>query len=221
MILKALLSHGGQFGGEASTIQSALIEGKKKLPKCDLAKYLGYGEVNSSRIHSCKMNQATAVHCGDMVLNDAITYKLPLPATLSKKQIHKRLIITLAWLTPINASSDTTYRGANIKLDYKSSKKSMGVDNLIYDHNMIAAGTVVHGVFEGEKIANFIEGDNLEINLVCKGSNTIKDQSIPYALIVSIDTPGSETLNIYQEVKEKLEAIHELEKVNDKVPVRI
>lgn len=221
VILKALLSHGGQFGDEASTLQTALIDGKKKLQKYDLAKYLGYGEVHSNRIYTCKMNQATAVHCGDMILGDDITYKLPLPASLNGKQIHKRLIITLAWLTPINASSDSTYRGANIKFDYSTSKKRMGVDELIYDHNMMAAGTVAHGVFEGEKIANFIEGTNLEINLKCKGSNTVKDQNIPYALIVSIDTPGSETLNIYQEVKARLEEIHEVEKINNKSPVRV
>jgi hypothetical protein len=221
VILKALLSHGGQFGDEASTIQAALINGKKKLKKNELAKYLGYGQVDSSRIYSCKMNQATAVHCGEMVINDDITYKLPLPASLIGKQIHKRLIITLAWLTPINASSDTTYRGASIKFDYKSSKTRMGVDDLIYDHHMMAAGTVAHSVFEGNKIAKFIEGADLEINLECKGSVTVKDQTIPYALIVSIDAPGSETLNIYQEVKTKLEAIHEVEKVSNKSPVRV
>lgn len=223
VFLKALINHGGQYGDERHAIEKAL-KGKKKLRKEEAAKYLGYGKVINNRIYTCKSNQATAIQCGEMKVKDSISYKFPLPASLSKQELLKRLIITLAWLSPINPSSDTSYRGAKIKFDYKSSKQKMGVSDLIYEHNMIEKGTVAHGLLEGDDVAQFIDGESLEIKLDSSGIGINADLMIPYALVVTIDTPGSEDLNIYQEVKEKLDRIHAEEgqaTLTAKVPTKV
>jgi hypothetical protein len=72
---------------------------------------------------------------------------------------------------------------------------------------MVRNGTVQHEILTGDKAAVYVSGTYMEISVNCRGEQGTKNISIPYGLVVTLDTPGVE-LPIYEEVKADIEAQH-------------
>jgi hypothetical protein len=67
-----------------------------------IARNLGYGAVSLERVMSCEDNRVTVLSAGNIADGEGHLYRLPLPPTLSGVVGLRKLIISLAWLTPIN-----------------------------------------------------------------------------------------------------------------------
>ena len=165
--------------------------------KSELNQYLGFGVVNESRIHACQNNQATLIYTGVIRDGAAHEYRLPLPPCLAAETVNRRLIVTVAWFSPVNHGHQD-YRGA--QLWATPAHKVINADNGDYYHHHLKNGTIFHEVRKGDKAASFTEGDFLAIQVHCNGRAGYEGIDVPYALVVTLDTPGSD-LPIYEEVK--------------------
>jgi hypothetical protein len=177
-VLKALLVHAARWQ-DASELDLLPIAFKRpatkpnhpklktsvepKNSKKAIASLFGYGVVESRNIGNCNGNRVTLVGGGDIEKDQAITHRIPVPASISPI-MKKRVTVTLATLTPVNPRS-ARWRG--VKLAFKVS----GAIGIGFTHDLVrendqyivATGTVQHEVFEGERA--FAVGDDATIDI--------------------------------------------------------
>ncbi len=209
VLLKALFCHGATQASSFNRIEELFkTKENSQVFKSIAPKYLGYGNIEQERVHGCLDNQATILQCGKIKHCEAHTYRFRLPDSLRSQVVNRRLIITLAWFTPINPSSSTSYRRAHLYFKPPAisdqENNHLAVDSREVDWNMVKAGTVQHEVFTGEnKAAVYSSETSMEIKVSCRSEDD-KELPIAYGLVVTLDTPGVD-LPIYEEVKADLE----------------
>ncbi|MNI03133.1 Subtilase family protein [compost metagenome] len=203
VILKALMVHGAEHGGASRSVIERHFKNREnsKNFKSHLNQMFGYGRVNETRIHSCFNNQATLIRTGVLGNDMAEDYVLPLPACLSASTENRRLIVTLAWLSPVRFDHQD-YRGAQLWATPPEDK--LNVNTPDYYHHYLRNGTVFHEVRKGEDASTFTDGDRMIIRVNCKLRAGLKSVKIPYAIVVTLDTL-SDTLPIYHQVRHELE----------------
>lgn len=199
-LLKALLIHSATWPDEAIDIlKTVVLKGKKKR---GIARFLGYGIADPARVEACAAQRATVLGAGLLQQDEAHEYEFPLPVELSNTTEWRRLIITLAWLTPVNPAH-RVYRKA--KLSFQPPKDLLAVDRQHADWQQVQKGTVQHEVLEGKKARVFQDGDSLRIKIAAQGDTGQKfDEAIPYGLAVTLEVAEQSGIPIYERVREKL-----------------
>lgn len=200
LILKALVVHGAEVPSLVKNRIAEILktEHNSRTFKDDEAQYFGYGHLNEQRIHSCSSNQATLIHTGAVNLDGADLYRFPLPPCLAGSIEERRMIVTLAWFSPINPFHDE-YRQAQMWVsDPKNSK--LKFDEGDYYHHHQKKGTVFHHVVRGIRASNYLDDKDILLKVNCKPRAGAIDIKIPYALVVTLETTNPD-LPVYDEVK--------------------
>ncbi|HDR2472323.1 TPA: S8 family peptidase [Enterobacter soli] len=202
VIIKALMVHGAEHPEVGRKIIEQHFKNKENSStfKSHLNQMFGFGRINETRIHACFNNQATLIHTGTIGHKQSQDYTFPLPASLSAKTVNRRLIITLAWLSPVRYDHQD-YRVA--QLWASPVQNILNVANPDYYYHYLKNGTVFHEVKSGMDASDFTADDRMQIRVNCRLLAGIKEMNIPYALVVTLDTPGVD-IPVYQEVKSML-----------------
>lgn len=204
VLLKALFCHGASVEKTFPFAHAALSTTiKAQQIKAHAARILGYGIVDEERIHGCKDNQATIVQAGVIGTDESQTFQFVLPDCLAATTIKRRLIITLAWFSPVNPANQA-YRQASLFFETAVGEKAenhLGLEDRESEWQMVRNGTVQHEVFTGEQARAYIQGKIMEIKINCKAKAGGKNLRIPYGLVVTLDSPDV-TLPIYEQVKQ-------------------
>lgn len=208
VLMKTLLVHGARQGSSAKKqIEAALkTTSNSRTFKTVTARYLGYGAVDIERVLACTDQRATVLGCGEIRENQIHEYDFPLPPALSARRLWRRLIVTLAWFTPINPGH-RNLREAKLEMLPGSSNWAsipLKLDRIDGDHNQVQRGTVQHEVLEGNKVISaYQDGDVIKIRVVCKKDATARlDDVIPYGLAVTLEV--KEDIPIYQEIQTRI-----------------
>ena len=201
-LLKAMLVHGAEVGENYNRL-AELLRTEKNASKLSavVARFLGFGPVNELRIHGCIDRQATLLQCGSIEQGATHVYQLPLPNSLNAQSVHRRLIITLAWFSPVNASHQA-YRQAHLWFEppaVGASDNHLDTEKRSYDWQMVRNGTVQHEVLFGDKAAVYAKGTTIDVAIHCSAKAGGQGLNIPYGLVATLDTPEAE-LPIYEEV---------------------
>ncbi|MDZ4262453.1 MAG: S8 family peptidase [Pseudomonadota bacterium] len=211
VLLKALLCHGAQPSSAFDIVKNVICDNPNESRwRANLSRYFGYGAVSAERLFGCDDNQATLLRSGLIKSGEQHRFQLPLPPSLSSKTVHRRLIVTLAWFSPITAQR-SHYREAKCWFSVvgKLHESILGANNRHYDGNMIKKGTVQHEVFYGERAGAFTADNVLEIDIECKIKNEeLINSLIPFALVVTLDTQDV-SIPIYREVKQRIDGVIE------------
>jgi len=157
---------------------------------------------------TCTEQRATVLGCGEIGENEIHEYEFPLPTCMSEQRLWRRLVVTLAWFTPINPAH-RNLREAKLKLTPAGSTWKtipLKLDRLDADHNQMLRGTVQHEVLESvDDVSAFQVGDVLRLRVHCKRDGVERlDRAIPYGLAVTLEV--KEDLPIYQEIKARVAA---------------
>lgn len=210
VLMKALLVHGVRQPEEAKAqLKSALkTSANSRQPRTVLARYLGYGAADIERVLACTEQRATVLGCDEIRENEIHEYEFPLPVCMSGQRLWRRLVVTLAWFTPINPAH-RNLREAKLKLTPAGSNwKTMPLklDRLDADHNQMLRGTVQHEVLESQNaVMAFQDADVLRLRVHCKRDGVERlDRAIPYGLAVTLEV--KQDLPIYQEIKARVAA---------------
>lgn len=208
VLLKALLVHGAKQDDDSKLhIEQALKDARNSRQfKQVITRYLGYGAVDIERVLICTAQRATVLGCGEIRENEVHEYAFPIPSSFSSQKIWRRLVVTLAWLTPIN-SDHRNLREAKLALEPGGgnwSNQVLKLDRQDGDHNQVERGTVQHEVLEGKnQIQAFEDGENLRIRVTCKKDATAHlDAVIPYGLAVTLE--AKEDIPIYEQVRARI-----------------
>jgi len=209
VLIKTLLVHGARHDHLA---EKALIEALKN-PKNSrrfkevMARYIGYGTVNIERVLACTEQRGTILGCGEIREDQIHEYRFPMPFGLSGSKEWRRMVVTLAWFTPINPGH-RNLREAKLTFHPVDSWKDLllKLKRIDSDNNQVLRGTVQHEVLEGEdQISAFEEDGHILLHVTCKAHATEKlDQVIPYGLAVTLEVAEGVDIPIYQQIRAKI-----------------
>lgn len=208
VLIKALLVHGAKQDNTAKRhIEDALRNTKNSRQfKRVATRYLGYGVVDIERVLTCTAQRATVLGCGEIRENEVHEYSFPIPFAFFSQRIWRRLVVTLAWLTPINPDH-RNLREAKLTLEPGGgnwSNQILKLDRQDGDHNQVTRGTVQHEVLEGSsQIEAFKDGEALRVRVTCRKDATARlDDVIPYGLAVTLE--AKEDIPIYQQIRARI-----------------
>src|SRR5207245_1833818 len=104
VILKALLVHGASWGAAGELIDTVFKE--RVTEWRDMlrlkARFLGYGEVEPHRAFFSEDRRVLMLGWDKLSCGKGHDYSVPLPPALSGQNVQRRLVTTVAWLSPVN-----------------------------------------------------------------------------------------------------------------------
>ena len=203
--LKALVSHGATWG-EAGSILTRILKNQDNSRKFKeyVTRFLGYGAVDIVRVKECTVRRVTALSGGALRQDESHIHRFPLPPSLNGRSGHRRLTITLAWLSPVNPQHQA-WRRAHLSFD--PPKDPLRVGRQQADRNAVRRGTLQHEILEGTRAGVFVEDANLEIRVSCRADAGTLEDEIPYALATTLEVADELDIDIYAEVRAAVHAI--------------
>jgi hypothetical protein len=202
--LKALLTHGANWGTAGSVLEGVLrtTENSRQFKEY-VTRLLGYGAVDVERVRECTAYRVTAISGGVLTKDQSHIHRFPLPPSLSGQRGRRRLTVTLAWLTPVNPRHQSWRRA---DLWFTPPKDPIRVDRQQADWQVVQRGTLQHEILEGEGAVVFADGDNLEIQMSCRADAGELDEEVPYALVTTLEVAEEVGVIIYDEVRTRIQA---------------
>ena len=202
--LKAMVAHGADWG-EAGAELTRLLRNPSNSRKFKeyVTRLLGYGSVDVDRVSECTAWRVTAVSGGELGEDESQIHAFPLPPSLNGLPIHKRLTITLAWLSPINPRHQAWRRA---QLWFDPPMKELRVERRQADSRIVRRGTLQHEILEKQAAASFNQGDALEIRVSCRADAGTLEERVPYALVTTLEVAEDLALDIYDEVRTAVRA---------------
>lgn len=210
--LRALVVHGASWGATGDTLDKSFPpEGKNNVVKRrkGIAGFLGFGMADHSRILAESGARATLIAEDSISAGELHEYRIPIPASMRPTRELRRMIITLAWNTPVR--STVLYREIQLDIvDEKGGKKfwkSLG-NALQPSASSMAKGTVMHFVLEGSKIPRKAEAEDLFIGVQARALHK-EGQIEPahYGLVVTLELANSvRSVDLHQELEVALQA---------------
>lgn len=205
VLMKALLVHGAVWGDAQHRLGILKQYAGPRNFRRYLSRFLGYGAVDIERVLECAALRATVIGAASIKTDEELEYRFPLPPALSGLAMNKRLIITLAWFTPINPAHQNWRRA---KLFYTPPKENghivLSRKDAEWQH--VKKGTVQHEVLQGKDASAYQDGDYLKIPVVCKADAGDFDESIPFGIAVTLEVLDDIDIDIYDEIKDRVQA---------------
>lgn len=212
VVIKALLVHGAKQDNKAREVISAALinpDNNSRKIKEVMARYMGYGSVEIERVLACTEQRATVIGYGEIRENDIHEYRFPLPPSLSGCQEWRRMVVTLAWFSPVNPDH-RNFREAKLEMSpaNKWGELPLNIARQDCDHNQVLRGTVQHEVLEGaEQVSAFQDGDSILLHIACKkDATTSLDYVIPYGLAVTLEVAEGTDILVYSELRTRLQS---------------
>ena len=203
--LKALVAHGAEWG-EAGSIIARLLRNQdnSRQFKEYVTRLLGYGAVDVNRVQECTARRVTALGGGTLGQDESHVHRFPLPQSLSGRRGHRRLTVTLAWLSPVNQRHQAWRRA---DLWFAPPQDRLRVSRQQADWLAVRRGTLQHEILEGERAGVFVDDANLKIQVSCRADAGTLEAEVPYALAITLEVAEELGIDIYEEVRAAVHAI--------------
>ena len=201
-LLKAMLVHGCSWGDIGSRISEVLRTPENSRQVRGLvSRWLGYGVPQIERVLDCTEQRATLLGFGQLSEGEAHVFRLPLPPSLGSNAAWRRMTVTLAWLSPISA---TTQKYRTASLWFEAVGSNLVPERTDSDGRTVRRGTVQHEVFEGQKAEPFLDGDCIEIKVNCREDAGKFSSPIAYGIVVSLEVGEGTRIAVYDEIRTRI-----------------
>lgn len=206
VLIKALLVHGASRENADAELQKHLKNpAKSRQFKGYSSKFIGYGYPNIDKVLACTEQRATVIGCGNIKEKQVHEYRFPLPTSLANSNEWRRLTITLAWFTPLNPNH-RYLREAKLFFEPPKKADKLQLERQQSDHNQVQRGTVQHEILESKKVSDYQDGDDLVIPVQCNADACDRlDEEIPYALTVTLEVKEGINIQVYQEIRDRIQ----------------
>jgi hypothetical protein len=166
-----------------------------------VTRLVGYGEIDRDRLGVCTDHRVTALGGGALGADQANVHRFPLPPSLAGKAGWRRLTLTLAYFTPINPMHQGWRRA---HLWFEPPQGQLSIARTQADWKATLRGTVQHEILEGSKADAFLDGSALEIKVSCRETAGSLEETVPYALAVSLEVAEEIGVPIYDEIQQRI-----------------
>ena len=172
-----------------------------------ISQWLGYGIPDSARVLGCTEQRVTLLGFGQLNDEEAHLFNLPLPPSLGARLDKRRLAVTLAWLSPLAAS---TQRYRTTSLWFEVEGETLVPDRKNAEWRAVRRGTVQHEIFEGERAAPITDGSSLTIKVNCRKDAARMQVPVAYGLAVSLEVAEGIDIAIYDEIRTRISSAVEI-----------
>lgn len=200
LLTKSLLAHACDWPQAADVLKDGLALGDDY--RDHLARYLGYGAVELDRVLECTPSRVTVIASAGLSDGSGHVYRFPLPPSLSGLVGVRRLIISLAWLTPINPLH-RDYRRASLWISKVDS--ALVASRSCLQWQTVQRGTLQHEIFEGDAAVAYVDGGVAEIKVNCRADAGSLDEVVPYAIAVTLEVSEELRVPVYEEVAARIQ----------------
>lgn len=208
-LLKAMIVHGCSWGEVSTRLQEILqTPDNKQHIRHWISQWLGYGVPDCLRVLDCTEQRATLLGFGQLNDEEAHLFNLPLPPSLGARLDRRRLTVTLAWLSPLAASTQR-YRTASLWFEVE--ERTLVPDRQNAEYRAVRRGTVQHEVFEGEKAVPLTDGNSLTIKVNCRKDAARMQEPVAYGLAVSLEVAEGVDIAIYDEIRTRIATAVEIQ----------
>lgn len=203
VLLKAMLIHTAAWGSAYDYLKDVLkpVAMREDKFRRIAARFLGFGFVEPIESLVGADHRATMLGCGTLASDAAHEYRVPLPQSLSGVRGLRRVIVTLAWLSPIYPRH-RNYRGAALWFDIENEKLATKREDA--EWRSARNGTVQHEIFEGERAAAFAEDETMLIRVNCRADASPLEGAIRYGLVVSVEVAEELRVPVYEEIATRI-----------------
>lgn len=207
VLLKALIAHAARF----EPVRDSLVKhGLSRELADEVASFsVGYGEFSAECFAKCSDNRAILFGTGELSMDRAFEYEVPMPSEVVGSTAPRRVAMTLAYFSPVNPR-DHLYRCAklNINIAAEHLRSVAGVLAPEVKRDRAARGTLQHLVFDGN-LAAASDTQRLKVNISCRSeAGLASNEKIAYGLVISLECSQEVNLNVYQHVAAALSRIN-------------
>ena len=209
VLIKTLLVHGAQHDDQVEKVLTETLKTPNNSHRFKevMARYIGYGAVNIERVLACTEQRGTILGCGEIRENQVHEYLFPLPLGLSGSKVWRRMVVTLAWFSPINPAH-RNMREAKLELQPGGTwnQLPLKLERVDSDNDQVLRGTVQHEILEGKsRISAYREDGHILLHVICKADATERlDDAIPYGLAVTLEVAEGVAIPIYQQMRARI-----------------
>ena len=201
-ILKTMVIHGSSWGATGDRLRTILQTPDNSLQIRNLvSRWLGYGVPDGERVLGCTEQRATLLGFGHLKDEEAHEFTLPLPPSLGARRDWRRLTVTLAWISPIAATTQR-YRTACLWFEVKGS--DIAKDRKEAEWRAVRRGTIQHEVFEGSNTVHISDDTSLTIKVNCKKDAAKIQEQVAYGLAVTLEVAEGVDIAIYDEIRTRI-----------------
>jgi len=200
VLVKAALAHTARWGSAARLLEDVFQEIGQQRTREPTARFLGFGRAHPEQALVADDNRAVLIQAGRLAKDDSHTYDLPLPESLRSTAVERRLILTLAWLTP-TLPRHRAYRAAALALDFGAGRDAAFGARTEADSSAAGRGTLQHEVLFSQRAVPYATEATMPLRVSCRATTRVLDDVIPYALMATIDTPVELQLPIFEQVR--------------------
>ncbi|MCW6530755.1 S8 family peptidase [Sphingomonas sp. MMSM20] len=170
----------------------------------EVGRHIGYGFVDPENCIACTNDRATLWATGVLPREGAISFDVPMPASLAANAHRREIRATLAWLSPVRPGH-LAYRAVKLKIAALDANalEIAGVSTTTGQpsNSQSESGTVVHRRWQDSRIGNLAEGDTIPLQIQReKDQGTPIDEPVSFGLAVTVEMPG--VAEIYAQVHE-------------------
>lgn len=200
--IKTLLAHGADWGSAKQTLREAL-EGSDHTKKYRefATRMLGYGAVDPRRVQECTKSRAVALGGGELREGQSHIHNFPIPKDANSVGSWKKLTITLSWFTPINARRQE-WRRAHLWFGIPKQRLA----RTQADSRAAGRGTLQHEVWEGGAEIS-TNAASLAIQVSCRKDAGELEDSVPYALAMTLEVAENLKIDLYAQVRAAVDAM--------------
>ena len=167
-----------------------------------ISRWLGYGIPNVSRVEECAKNRVTLIGTGSLKKDEGHIFTLPLPVDISSKVIKRRLVVTLAYFSPVEVNKQA-YRSAKLWFDVVGNEQ-LASNRENTEWQAVQKGTLQHEIFEGEKALIWNDDKEIQIKVNCKEDAGKIKKAIPYCIFVTFEVAEGQNIDVYSKVVNKV-----------------
>lgn len=199
VLLKAMVVHGASWADPEQYLKQARPEfvGDHHIYKRFISRWLGFGPVVRDYGLFCTPERATMIGVGEVKKGAGMLFRIPLPPSLAGKKVERRLIITLAWMSPLNHASQA-YRKA--RLWFSPPKEHLNVGRQDAQWQSARRGTLQHEILSGDEATSYSKDTSLVFKVSCAEEAGKLADGVPFALIVSLEVAPGHGVQVYQEI---------------------
>ena len=210
VMLKALLVHGCRWGDVGAVLDRAYppagtMQWRRR--RETITRFLGFGQSGRERVIEGDRSRITLLG-DDVITSDTLhEYRIPVPHALLNSREVRRIVLTLAWCTPVQPAT-TAYRGVALDIVDSTGKRKFwkAVSPLPQPHpDDDRRGTVIHRVYEGASKIKAIGPDGLFVGVQARAlHDSFRDAKVPYALAVTLEVAQTVRADIYADVRSRV-----------------
>lgn len=201
-LLKAMVVHGCSWGAIKDRLRAILkTPNNGRQIRSLINRWMGYGVPDGNRVLACTEQRATLLGFGRLGDGEAHIFSLPLPPSLGARREWRRLTVTLAWMSPVAASTQR-YRSAGLWFEVDGN--AIATKRAEMDTKASRRGTVQHEVFEGDRAIAITDDANLTVKVNCRKDAAKIQQPVAYGLAVTLEVAEGIDIAIYEEIRTRI-----------------